>query len=69
LDVGNNKPFKCCVQARWEEWKINGIKVNGVMASWLQEDVSAWVAEVSLEMHGLGRGGEGYIIINYVIMI
>ena len=53
LDVGVNKPSKYHVWARWEEWMINGIKATGIGSLPSQEEVSAWVAEVLLEMDGL----------------
>jgi hypothetical protein len=53
LDVDINKPFKCCVRQRWEEWMISGIKRNETMMSPSRAEVSAWVAEVSLEMRSL----------------
>ena len=53
LDVGINKPFKCRMRQRWEEWMISGIKRTGTVESPLRVEVSAWVAEVSLEMRSL----------------
>ncbi len=53
LDVGINKLFKCRVQQRWEEWMISGIERTGTMESPSRAEVSAWVAEVSLEMRSL----------------
>ena len=53
LDVGINKPFKCRVRQRLEEWMISGIKKTGTVESQLRPEVSAWVAEVSLEMCSL----------------
>ena len=53
LDVGINKPFRCRVWLRWEEWLINRIKAHRVVVLPSGEEVFAWVAEVSLEMHGL----------------
>jgi hypothetical protein len=53
LDVGINKPFKCRVWQRWEEWMISGIKRTGTVESPSRAEVSAWVAEVSLEMRSL----------------
>ena len=31
LDVGINKPFKCRVWQRWEEWMISGIERTGTV--------------------------------------
>ncbi len=53
MDVGVNKPFKCRVWVRWEEWMINKIKAIGVVSSPSREEVSVWVMEALLEMHGL----------------
>ena len=53
FDVGINKPFKCRVRQRWEEWMISGIKRTGTVESPLRTEVSVWVAEVSLEMRYL----------------
>ena len=53
LDVGINKPFKCRVRQRWEEWMISGIERTGTVESPSRAEVSAWVAEVSLEMRSL----------------
>ncbi len=55
LDVGIKKPFKCHVRQRWEEWMISGIgiKRTGTVESPSCTEVSAWVAEVSLEMRSL----------------
>ena len=53
LDVGINKPFKCRVRQRWEEWMIRDIERTGTVEAPLRAEVSAWVAEVSLEMHSL----------------
>ncbi len=53
LDVGINKPFKCHIRSRWEEWMTSSIERNGIVVLPLQENVLAWVAKVSLEMHGL----------------
>ena len=53
LDVGINKPFRCRVRQRWEEWMISGIERTETMESPLRVEVSTWVAEVLLEMHHL----------------
>ena len=53
LNVGINKPFKSCVQQRWEEWMISGIKRTRTVESPSRAEVSAWVAKVSLDMHHL----------------
>ena len=53
LDVGINKSFKCHVRQRWEELMISGIKRSSTVESPLCAEVSAWVAEVLLEMHYL----------------
>ena len=53
LDVGINKPFKCRMQQRWEEWMISGIKRTGTVESPSRAEILAWVAEVSLEMRDL----------------
>jgi hypothetical protein len=53
LDVGINKPFKCRVMQRWEEWMIAGIERTGTVESPSRAEVSAWVAETSLEMRSL----------------
>ena len=53
LDVGINKPFKCRVRQRWEEWMISGIERTGTIEFPSHAEVSAWVAEVLLEMHNL----------------
>ena len=53
LDVGINKPVKCRVRSRWEEWMIYGIEKHGTVVLPSRKEVLAWVAKVSLEMRGL----------------
>ncbi len=53
LDVGINKPFKCRMRSMWEEWMIRGIKRTRTVELPSCEEVSAWVAEVSLEIRHL----------------
>ena len=67
LDVGINKPFKCGVRQRWEEWMISGIKRTGTVESPSRAEVqrgwqkSRWrcAASLCLKTHEKKQGTIG----------
>ena len=46
VDVGINKPFKCCMHGKWQEWLIHeGIQNENRTKSTGREEIAHWIIE------------------------